>query len=138
MVAASYLEKKSEDFDRLGIRFEPEIYLPSGLSIPNPDLICIFGNLLDNAQDACLQADDPVIVLKSVFREPYLTISCRNTAKDTPQDNKKRRIPELERGVGFTILNDLARRYDGSFLTEQEDGWFKTEIILKNGENNAC
>lgn len=138
MVAASYLEKKSEDFDRLGIRFDPEIYLPSGLSIPNPDLICVFGNLLDNAQDACLQADDPVIVLKSVFREPYLTISCRNTAKDAPENSKRRRIPELERGVGSTILNDLARRYDGSFLTEQEDGWFKTEIILKNGEKNAC
>lgn len=73
-----------------------------------------------------------------MFQEPYLTISCRNTAKDAPDGSKKRRIPELERGVGFTILNDLARRYDGSFLTEQEDGWFKSEIILKNGENNAC
>ena len=138
MVAASYLEKKSEDFDRLGIRFEPEVYLPAGLSIPNTDLICVFGNLLDNAQEACLQADDPCIALKTVYRAPYLTISCRNTAKDTAGQGKSRRIPELERGVGFTILNDLANRYDGSFLAEQEDGWFKTEIILKSEENDAC
>ena len=138
MVASSYLEKKSEDFDRLGIRFEPEVYLPAGLSIPNPDLICVFGNLLDNAQEACLQADDPCIALKTVYRAPYLTISCRNTAKCTAGQGKSRRIPELERGIGSMILNDLAKRYDGSFLAEQENGWFKTEIILKSEENNAC
>lgn len=138
MVVASYLEKKSEDLESLGIRFDPEIQIPAWLSIPNPDLICVFGNLLDNAQEACLKTESPEISIKTVFREPYLTISCRNTVNETLPNNKKRRIPELERGVGFTILNDLAQRYDGSFLTEQENGWFKTEIILKSEEKEVC
>ena len=138
MVVASYLEKKSEDLESLGIRFASEIQIPAWLSIPNPDLICVFGNLLDNAQEACLKTESPEISIKTVFREPYLTISCRNTVNEALLNNKKRRIPELERGVGFTILNDLAQRYDGSFLTEQENGWFKTEIILKSEEKEAC
>ncbi len=138
MVAASYLEKKSEDFDRLGIRFESEVRLPAGLNITNPDLICVFGNLLDNAQEACRKADDPHIILKAEYNKPYLSISCGNSAAELDDRQKKRRIPELERGVGFTILNDIASRYDGEFHKELKDGWFKADIILKDKESETC
>ena len=50
----------------------------------------------------------------------------------TDKKEKKRRIPELERGIGFTILSSLADQYDGQFASEVSDGMFRTDIILKD------
>ena len=138
MVAASYLEKKSEDLAKQGIAFESEVRLPSGLNISNPDLICVLGNLLDNAQEACQRTPEPTIILKAAYQKPYCSISCSNTAVEPGKGSAKRRIPELERGVGLTILRDVAKRYDGEFRTEWENGWFKANMILKDKESEIC
>ena len=60
----------------------------------------------------------------------------------TEAQQKKRRIPEMERGVGFAILSQLAERYDGEFRYKEElqpeeaaqrnTGVFLAEIILKD------
>lgn len=130
-VVASYLEKKREDIIAAGIAFEANVYLPSVLNISNPDLICIYGNILDNAIEACRNTDNSKISLTTKYKNQYLTISCVNTVP-TDRKEKKRRIPELERGIGFTILSSLADQYDGQFANELSDGMFRTEIILKD------
>ena len=142
-VAAAYLEKKAEDLQNDGILFQAEIHLPELHSISNTDLICVFGNLLDNAQEACVKTEDPWIELNASFQQPYLKIVCRNACMSrTEAQQKKRRIPEMERGVGFTILSQLAERYDGEFRYKEElqleaaaqgnTGVFMAEIILKD------
>ncbi len=138
MVAASYLEKKSEDLEKLGVAFETEVRLPAELAISSPDLICVLGNLLDNAQEACRSVPEPRIVLKARYKKPYLTITCGNTAAEGEEPPRKRRIAELGRGVGFTILNDLAAKYDGQFYTERRGGWFDAGVILKDEETESC
>lgn len=130
-VVASYLEKKREDIVNAGIVFDANVYLPSDLKISNPDLICIYGNILDNAIDACRNTGNSKISLFTKYKQPYLTISCTNTVPETMKE-KKRRIPELERGIGFTILSGLAAQYDGQFVNELDNGVFRTEIILKD------
>ena len=135
-VIASYLEKKREDIIKGGIAFEANVYLPVKLNISNPDLICIYGNILDNAIEACQNTDNGKISLSTKYKQPYLTISCTNTVPETVKE-KKRRIPELERGNGFTILSSLADHYDGSFINEHKDGLFKTAVILKDISPNS-
>ena len=132
-VVASYLQKKREDIIADGISFETDLHLPADLSISNPDLICVYGNILDNAIDACRNTENAKIILKTDYKEPYLTVSCSNTVSDGLQQ-KKRRIPELERGVGFSILDDITRQYDGQFTHRLKDGMFEAEVILKNTE----
>ncbi len=129
MVVASYLEKKAEDLETLGIPLTGEIALPVDTGISDPDLICAFGNILNNAQEACTGKDDARVKLNAVYREPYLSISCLNPAVGEKQET--RRIPELERGLGLTILEDLAARYDGQLQTVTEDGIFRTQLVLK-------
>ena len=51
---------------------------------------------------------------------------------------KKKRIPELERGIGTTILNEIAERYDGEYRTERKEGLFCADVILKNKESGSC
>ena len=132
-VVASYLEKKREDIIAAGIAFEANVYLPSVLNISNPDLICIYGNILDNAIEACRNTVNSKISLTTKYKNQYLTISCINTVP-TDKKEKKRRIPELERGIGMTILAGFAEQYDGRYTYRSENGMFHTEIILKNKE----
>lgn len=137
-VVSSYLTKKMEDLTSAGIAFEPNIHLPYLVGISNPDLICIYGNILDNVKEACKEIPDSTVTLDTKYKEPYLIISCTNPIKET-QEQKKRRIPELERGIGFTIISNLVRQYDGQFSARSENGMFCTEIILKvkTGEEHA-
>ena len=112
---------------------ETDLHLPAELCISNPDLICIYGNILDNAIEACRNTQNARIILKTAYDEPYLSISCSNTIPETARE-KKRRIPELERGIGMTILAGLAEQYDGQYTHKSDEGMFHTEIILKNKE----
>jgi sensor histidine kinase regulating citrate/malate metabolism len=132
-VIASYLEKKREDIISEGITLETDLHLPADLNVSNPDLICIYGNMLDNAIEACRNTDNAKIILETQYDVPYLSISCSNTISGTVQE-KKRRIPVLERGIGMTILAGLAEQYDGRYTYRSENGMFHTEIILKNKE----
>jgi len=46
-------------------------------------------------------------------------------------DAKRRRIPELPRGVGFHILSELANKYDGDFSAGVRDGMFCARLTLR-------
>ena len=135
-VVSSYLEKKLEDMLQLGIRLETDIHLPPHLSVSNPDLICIYGNILDNAVEACRETENAVITLKTEYRKPYLTVSCSNPVLEKEKE-KKQRIPGLERGVGLTILSHIAEQYDGQFVSDRKDNSYSTEIILKAEETSV-
>lgn len=66
----------------------------------------------------------------------YLTVETENPLP--PGRDKKRRVPELERGVGFHILQELAEKYDGSFTYSAVDGVFRTELTLKEARNDVA
>lgn len=132
-VVASYLEKKKGDYQKSGVTLDASVILPAESGVSNPDLICALGNILDNAQEACRELDDPHVVLKIWFKDPYVSIYCVNPVKK-PEGNttsKQRKVPELERGIGLFILRDLAEKYDGQMTTEPREGMFETTLILK-------
>ena len=129
-VIASYLDKKFEDIEKRGITLDTNIHLPFGLDISDPDLICIYGNILDNAMEACKDIPDASIELHTLYKAPYLTIKCRNSVKEQTE-KKQRRIAELDRGVGFTILSGITEKYDGQFTSHREENMFYTEVVVK-------
>ena len=127
---ALILDKKSR-CDALGIRFIDEIrVLPADGTIQEIDIISLLGNLLDNAVEACQAAGRKQIALSAHMEKGYLHIEERNPAPAV-STSRKRRIPELERGIGFHILQELAGKYDGSFAASVEQGDFTASLILK-------
>jgi sensor histidine kinase regulating citrate/malate metabolism len=104
-VIASFLEKKADDYEKSGLLLETEIRLPAETGITNPDLICALGNILDNALEACRDLDQGKVTLKTNYNKPYVSILCLNPLRQHDMnDIKHKRIPELERGIGLTIL----------------------------------
>jgi sensor histidine kinase regulating citrate/malate metabolism len=90
------------------------------------------GNILDNALEACRDLDQGKVTLKTNYNKPYVSILCLNPLRQQDMnDIKHKRIPELERGIGLTILQDLAEKYDGQMIAGPEGETFKTSLILK-------
>ncbi len=135
-VLASFLSHRAEELSREGNTLQADIHLPGSLRIPNPDLICAFGNLLDNAAEACSASSDKHISLRAEYRSPYLSIEMLSPANERSL-HKARRIPELERGLGLIILKNMADRYDGEFQAFPDGGIFRTTLILKEEPEHA-
>ena len=89
--------------------------------------------LYSRVQDAETKGvPDAQIRLRAYLAKRYLVIYERNPVHGEPAVAKPRRIPELERGVGFRVLSGLAQKYDGSFWHEMAaDGDYTVTLMLK-------
>lgn len=132
----AFLFSRIREARQTGIPVEASVVLPRRLPIANVDLVILFGNLMDNAVEACGQVASPFIRLEAGLRKDYLVVTETNPA---PADDtrKKRRIPQLERGIGLHILADLAGRYHGSCTQDTRDGQFTVSIALQLPENQG-
>lgn len=128
-IVDAYLFSRSQELERQGFRVQLRVLLPEVTGISDPDLIIAFANLLDNAAEACQTGEDRTILLTAAVSKGFLTIETENSCAQTQA--KKRRIPELERGIGFSIFQELARKYDGRFSYHAENGRFTASLILK-------
>ena len=130
-VVDAFLFGRVEEAKKQGISVKTDIILPVELPVSNTDLVIVFGNIMDNAVEACAKIENPSIELDARIEGSYLIISETNPALPEPEDNKKRRIPELERGVGTQILESVAKKHDGSSVIESKDGMFTVSVILR-------
>lgn len=128
-VADAFLFSRSQELEKQGYHVQLHVQLPDGIGIANADLITAFANLLDNAAEACRTCDDRTVVLTAALSKGFLTVTTENACAG--QSAKKRRIPELERGIGFSIFQELAQKYNGKFSYHMENGRFSACLILK-------
>lgn len=129
-VVDSFLSRRREELEADGFSLELSVSLPQRCGIANSELICILGNLLDNAAEASADAESKTIWLRMQYTAPYLHIETGNPCPKEPK-KKNRRIPTLDRGLGFASLQHLAKKYDGEFSTEQKDGAFYAALTLR-------
>lgn len=133
-VVDAFLYTRVQDAQARGVPVRADVSLPVELPVSNTDLIVAFGNLLDNALEACAGIPDAQITLRAHMDKGYLVIQESNPVRARqPQGKKPRRIPELERGVGFRVLSGLAEKYDGSFRHTCEDGVYTVTLLLSAG-----
>ena len=133
-VVDAFLYTRVQDAQARGVPVRADVSLPVELPVSNTDLIVAFGNLLDNALEACAGIPDAAITLRAHMDKGYLVIQESNPVRARqPQGKKPRRIPELERGVGFRVLGGLAEKYDGSFRHTSEDGVYTVTLSLRAG-----
>ena len=130
-VLDAFLYDRQSSLHSRSITVEYKVSLPPQTAVSDLDLISAFGNLLDNAAEACQQLPNPVITVKASIQQGYLLIETDNPVSPEVSVPKPLRIPQLERGVGFHILDELAAKYDGGFTFRQENGRFLTYLTLK-------
>ena len=133
-VVDAFLYTRTQEAELRGVPVRADVSLPVELPVSNTDLIVAFGNLLDNALEACSGIPDAQITLRAHMDKGYLVIQESNPVRARqPQGKKPRRIPELERGVGFRVLGGLAKKYDGSFRHTCENDTYTVTLSLRAG-----
>ena len=133
-VVDAFLYTRTQEAGLRGVPVRADVSLPVELPVSNTDLIVAFGNLLDNALEACSGIPDAQITLRAHMDKGYLVIQESNPVRPRqPQGKKPRRIPELERGVGFRVLGSLAKKYDGSFRHTCENDTYTVTLSLRAG-----
>jgi len=123
-VVNAILAEKALACAKAGIRLSVDLDFPASLTVEQMHICGIFGNLLDNAINACKHADTPTIELKSMVDGGYLFIKTVNPSGEPPKK------AWAGRGFGSRILSDYAVRYGGDYKTEYKDGVFTALVSL--------
>ena len=113
-----------------GYTLQLQVCIPAETGIRNADMVVAFGNLLDNAAEACRDAGEKRLSLSARMDRGFLCIEVRNPAPAAPARHS-RRIPELERGIGSHILRALAETYEGSYALTPSGGECTASLLLK-------
>ena len=123
-----------------GIEIDIKVAYPKNNYIGDNDLCAIFGNLIDNAIEACLRIrNDTVrrfidIVIETKKKNLCLIIS-NSYDNEIRQKNghfltsKK----EANHGIGIKHVDAFISRYNGNIERVQNNGIFETKIILPIG-----
>lgn len=98
------------------------------------DITTIFGNLLDNAIEACdnIEKDKKIFVKIGAYHE-MISIRIENNCADVKWKNG---VPVSEkgqnRGMGLMNVRRSIEKYDGSIKLKVEDGTFIADIFLNS------
>lgn len=117
------------------------LQLPEKTGIQDADLCIVFGNLLENALEACrIQKESQrFMTVNSVLRGSKLMITVDNSYESPVNQqgigflSSKRMGP----GVGTSSVQAVARKYGGLALFEYEGGVFRASVMLPGALINS-
>jgi sensor histidine kinase regulating citrate/malate metabolism len=108
--------------------------MPQKLLISGYELCIVFGNLLENAFDACLRMEEKRSIELSVETQgAQLGIMVRNSFNGVLTVKNKRPLSMKKNGgIGLQSVDALADLYDGHTLFEWDDDKFTAYVMLQN------
>ena len=130
------LTQKAAELRAGGIRVCFEVVVPPELPFEEKDLLGLLSNLLDNAAEA--SHAEPVgeaeVQLSMRVARGFLSIKVSNRCStDVLAKNPRLRTTKRNRrdhGVGLRVVRSVTERYDGSFSTTMDCGYFVAHALL--------
>lgn len=123
----------AEKFEEAGIKYEIEVRLPEKMEVPDPDLCVTFGNLLENALEACTDQKQPYVrVAAQVSGREMISLIVDNTAEKPPLTKEGKFLSSKHDGfgIGTQSIRLMAARYHGTARFEWKDGMFYASVLL--------
>ena len=117
------------------IRFDSCIQLPARLWVDEPDICILFGNLLENALEACLLMPEgsPFIRIHArVAGEKAISITVDNSSRQAPstKDGSLLSSKHGSPGTGTVSIKNIAGQYHGIADFKYEGGVFFASVFL--------
>lgn len=126
--------------NKYGIQFVTTINVPGELPFEQSDLCRILVNLIDNALEAVLRADnkDFLVSCRIVCRGEQLYICVRNKLREGYDRDalllmNTEKEDALNHGYGHRIIKRIAEKYNGIVNYTIEDNQFIAEVMLEFG-----
>jgi sensor histidine kinase YesM len=145
-VVNAVLVQKSTAALSLGITTKLDVFIQEQTPIESIDLCSVFSNLIDNAMEACKEINDGSIVkyieVQSGVKQDYLTIKVKNSKVNRiVKENdriKTTKSASGSHGIGLSIVERIALKYDGAFTVDYNDDSFAATVLLSTGRSMAC
>ena len=141
-VDALLFQKRKMAEDRQ-IVWECDVQIPKRCRISEFDLCVLFGNILDNAVEACMRLQQggreagrrPFINVQARTVKKCFLLEVRNSMREAEKQGNRFVEKENLQGHGIGLLNvgDVVRGYDGVMNTEIQNGVFDISVLLPIG-----
>ncbi|MBO1307001.1 sensor histidine kinase [Enterococcus sp. 669A] len=106
-----------------GAELDIKIGLPRKIAVPDSQLSIIFGNLFENAVQACQrQTEGKKFIRVRCVTEEYQFILTVDNSMD-PQ-------PHFQPGIGLSSVQAVVDKYNGALVTEEKNGMFQASVML--------
>lgn len=129
-IVNAILHVKELQYRDRGIRLQCQCSVPEDLQVNGTDLCSLFSNLLDNAATAvdALETGKKDITLSSGLEGNVFTVRCENpySGKDSLRPSHR---PDGH-GLGLSILEELAQRYQGNMKIDTDHDVFSVTIWM--------
>ena len=125
--------------DEEKVNFNAKLIMPemSNTSL-NSELAIIFGNLLENAIEACHKIDEDkrFIRISSDISYDMLIITMENSydGNFVSENGRFRSTKRDDFGIGLSSIQSVARKYRGDAKFEGKDSYFQSSIYMRKTE----
>lgn len=130
-IAHYYMEQAKKE----KIETDIHINLPESIGVADSDLCIVFGNLLENALEACKrqQESTPFITVSAALVGEYVVIAVDNSFEGEIKKEKDVFLSSKRegKGIGITSVQAVAEKYQGQAEFEFFDNVFRASVMLK-------
>ena len=117
-----------------GVSMDIAVEIPTENKIPAPDLCVIFGNLTENALDACLaqKTGRKEIQVRARRKGSQLIVMVKNTCQNElcEKDGNFYSTKHEGLGIGLSSVRKVAEKYGGVMKIEKKDDQFLVYVLL--------
>ena len=133
----SLLKVKVAKAREKGIEVTVKAFVPKKMSIESGDMGVLYGNLIDNAIEACVkvQGNNRFVDVETKYQDGKLLIVIRNSKNpERNPDLKTTKGDKRRHGRGLRSVRRVAEQYGGNLLLEDEGDTFKASLLLTDVE----
>lgn len=115
-----------------GIQAQISVVIPDKLEISPYDLNIMLGNLLDNAYENVIKANETKVLIDIKFDENVLYLSVANTynSKIKKENEKIVSLKSKNHGYGLENIKRIAKKYNGDMKIEYNEKMFMVGLVL--------
>ena len=132
-VIDAIVNTKQNYADKRGITFSVNGKMPASCVVSDVDLVCILGNLIDNAIEACETQPKKNIEILIKEVKKILFVSVKNSFQNELSENlETTKKDKLFHGIGIKNIKNIVQKYDGTYEMIKEDDEVITTIMIPN------
>ena len=119
-----------------GAAFSVRADIPEELPLSGPETGALFGNLMENAWEACGKTEAPFIDVSAETRNGKLYLEIKNSVQgEVAFQGELPRTTKKIGGVGLASVGSILAKHGGMMHCAQEDNTFIVRVILPLGGN---